>query len=52
MVTKGTLANYQAIVDANGQEVIATIDAESYLSRFCGDVKGLISWVNALGGER
>lgn len=52
LVTKGTLANYQAIVDANGQEVIATLDAESYLSRFCGEIDELIDWVNTLGGER
>lgn len=52
MVTKGTLASYEAVVDADGQEVIATLDAEAYLSRFCGEIDELIDWVNTLGGER
>lgn len=45
-------AGYEAVVDANGQEIVATLDAEAYLSRFRGDVNELIDWVNTLGGER
>lgn len=45
-------AEYQTIVDANGQEIIATLDAEAYLSRFRGEVDELIDWVNTLRGER
>lgn len=44
-------ASYQAIVDANGREVIATLDGERYYSWFLGDVLELIDWVNTLGGE-
>lgn len=45
-------AGYKAIVDANGREVIATLDAERYYSWLRGDVHELIGWVNTLGGER
>lgn len=45
-------AGYEAIVDANGQEVIATLDGERYQSWFLGDVHGLIDWVNSLGGDQ
>lgn len=44
-------ASYQAIVDANGREVISTLDGERYYSWFRGDVLELIDWVNTLGGE-
>lgn len=45
-------AGYEAIVDANGQEVIATLDAERYFSWLRGDVVGLVGWVNTLEEKR
>lgn len=44
-------AGYEAIVDANGKEVIASVDAEEYQSWLWGEVAELIDWVNLLGGE-
>lgn len=41
-------AGYEAIVDAHGQEVIASVGGEEYQSWLRGDVKELIDWVNTM----
>lgn len=45
-------AGYEAIVDANGQEVIASVGGEEYQSWLRIEADELIDWVNSLGGDQ
>lgn len=40
---------YQRVLDANGNEVIASADQEGHMSWFNGDIHELIDWVNTIG---
>lgn len=41
--------DHEAIVDANGNEVIRSADPDEYQSWFVGDIESLIAFVNAVG---